>query len=158
MPEMPKKYALLTNLRVEEISGVDKAANLYEGWLIQKSERGGEGVLSEDLQNLLDQADLVVGEVEAMHKSLDTKEGIFAAAPDDVKKAADTVRAFLGELLQEETRKDEGKPSFMARVMAALMGTSAEKNSGGNGPTDLIDSNDWNAALEQFKHKEEVGA
>lgn len=118
----------LGNLNVEEMSGVDKAANLYEGWVVMKSKEGG--VLADEFNALLEKADVVVAQVDAVQKALDGEKGLFVNAPENVQKAVTTVREYLNEQIApetDETRKNAEKPGFMGRVMAALIGTSTEK-------------------------------
>lgn len=114
----------LSELEVEEISGVENPANELPGFLVTKARK--DNLTAEEL---LKEVDRMEQDVAILYSSLSACEPYLADAGEDVKAAAATLTAWVENLFKDEepTPSDDDDEGSAPEPI----GLSRDKNSGG---------------------------
>lgn len=133
---------LLTELDVEEISGVDLAANLFKGWLVQKSKGGDTSVVAEEIQELLNKAEELRSNLTKLDEALSAAEPTLSEAPEVVQAAKGVVAAYVKSLLdpQPQPKEKNEEPGWLARQLERFVG-GTKKNE--------VDEDEWKRLCER---------
>jgi hypothetical protein len=81
----------LTDISLEEISGVDEAANRYKGWMIAKSKEPAP----ETVEEVMEKATEFAKDHQALMTALEQAVSYLAQAPAEVQQAAQTLYSWL---------------------------------------------------------------
>lgn len=114
----------LSELEIDEVSGVEHPANELPGFLVTKA----AGDISPE--QLLKEVDRMESDVAILYSSLQACDQYFADAPEDVKSAADTLTAWVENLFKDDPAQDAA-PTSTETPEAAPIGLSADKTSPG---------------------------
>lgn len=125
----------LTQVDLDEISGVTEAANLFKGWLMLKSKGGDASVTqsANEIAELLSKAEEYHTSLNKLAAALSETEDYFEAAPGPVKEATSQLSGYVKHVLsgeepeKEEQKKDREKTGFIARALANFWGVGESK-------------------------------
>lgn len=123
-PSIAHKPRALQDIDWEETSGVDHPANQEEGWMVMKSLMQTEG--ADDLLKMIESEERMTKAYEGLGQALIVvSEGEFMDdAPDDVRKSAENVAAWLVKSGYVQTTKKQpanaAEPFARSRTLVAL--------------------------------------
>ncbi len=89
----------LSNLRIDELSGVRSPANEMPGWLVMKAKEDPEGAMAD--------LDAMESAVTKIKDALEALEPYLEDADDEVRKAHETLQKYAQELLGGESQATE---------------------------------------------------
>lgn len=119
---MPSK---LQKLAIEEVSGVEHPANELPGWLVMKT--AGKELTPEDIEKEVDRAE---ADFAILYASLETCDDYLEDAPEEVRSAADTLRAYIEDLFGEGD-SEQVEPEVDTEPGGEPLELSAKKSKGG---------------------------
>lgn len=125
----------MIDLLIDEMSGVDWAANKYVGWNVLKQRflKGGRmepGTEAAIVQQALEQAARLQKDAQSVISAINASADVLADAPENVQQAAQLLTDYLSQLIGEGDSGtddvEDAKRSLIARIVEALTGKGPE--------------------------------